>query len=114
MMQKAGHGVSMISALSLSLIQLVGFAFVDDTDLFCAGKTNTTSGEALSPDFQASLHRWTRGLIATGGSIAAEKSFCYLIDFKWNGSSWEYRKVEELPGEFNPKQRWDSGYPNTI
>ena len=74
---------------------------MDDTDLFCAGKTATTSGEALSPDFQAALHRWTGGLIATGGSIAAEKSFCYLIDFKWNGSSWEYRKVEELPGEFS-------------
>ena len=91
----------MISVLSLSLIQLVGFAFVDDTDLFCAGKTATTSGEALSPDFQAALHRWTGGLIATGGSIAAEKSFCYLIDFEWNGSSWEYRKVEDLPGEFS-------------
>ena len=51
MMQQAGHGVSMISALSLYLLQLVGFAFVDDTDLFCAGKTATTSGEALSPDF---------------------------------------------------------------
>lgn len=81
MMQKAGHGVSMISVLSLSLIQLVGFAFVNDTDLFCAGKTATTSGEVLSPDFQAALHRWTGGLIATG-SITAEKSFCYLIDFK--------------------------------
>ena len=100
-MQKARHEVSMISVLSLSLIQLVGFAFVDDTDLFCAGKTATTSGETLSPDFQAALHRWTGGLIATSGFIAAEKSFCYLIDFKWNGSSWEYWKVEELPGEFS-------------
>ena len=76
MTQKAGHGVSMVSALSLSLIQLVGFAFVDDTDLFCAGKTATTLGETLSPDFQAALQRCTGGLIATGGSIAAEKSFC--------------------------------------
>ena len=72
----------MISALSLSLIQLVGFAFGDDNDLFCAGKTFTTSGENLSPDFQAALHNWTGGQIATGGSIAAEKSFCYLIDFE--------------------------------
>ena len=64
------------------IIQLVGFVFVDDTDLFCAGKTATTSGEALSPDFQAALHRWTGGLVATGGSFAAEKLFRYLIDFK--------------------------------
>ena len=101
-MQKAGHRVSMLSALSLSLIQLVGFAFVDDTDLFCAGKTATTSGKTLFTDFQAALHRWTRGLIATGGSIAAEKYFCYLVDFSWNDStSWEYRKVEDLPGGFS-------------
>ena len=91
----------MISALSLSLTQLLGFAFVDDTDLFCAGKTSTTTSEALSPDFQAALHRWTGDQIATGGSIAAEKLFCYLIDFKWNGSSWEYRKVDELSGQFS-------------
>ena len=56
-MQKAGHGVSMVSALLLSLIQLVGVAFVDDTDLFCAGKTATTLGENLFPDFQAALHK---------------------------------------------------------
>ena len=55
-MQKVDHGVSMISALSLSLIQFVGFAFVDDTDLFCAGKTAATLGETLSTDFQAALH----------------------------------------------------------
>ena len=77
----------MISVLFLSLIQLVGIAFVDDTDLFCADKTATTAGEALSPYFLAAFHKWTGGLIATGGSIAAEKSFCYLIDLKWNGSS---------------------------
>ena len=70
-------------------------------DLFCAGKTATTLGEALSPDFQAALYRWTGDLTATGGSIAAEKLFCYLIDFRWNGSIWKYRKVEELPGEFS-------------
>ena len=51
MMQKAGHVGSMVSTLSLSLIQLVGFAFVDNTDLFCAGKTVTTLGEMLSTDF---------------------------------------------------------------
>ena len=81
MMQKAGYRVSMVFALSLSLIQLVGFVFVDDTHLFCVGKTAKTSGEMLSTDFQAALHQWTGGLIVTGGSIAAEKTFCYLIAF---------------------------------
>ena len=111
MMQKAGHGVSMVSALLLSLIQLVGFAFVDDKDLFCACKTVTTSGESLSPDFQAALHRWTGGLIATGGSIAAEKSLYYLIDFEWNGSEWVYRNEEDLLGEFSIQNKYDVQTP---
>ena len=64
-MQKVGYGVGMISALSLSLIQLVEFRFVDNIDLFCTGKTATTLGETLSPDFQAALHRWTGDLNAT-------------------------------------------------
>ena len=56
MMQKASRGVSMVSALSLSLIQLVGFVFVDDTNLFCAGKTATTLGETISTEFQTALY----------------------------------------------------------
>ena len=57
MMTKAGHVVSMLSALSLTLVQLVGFASVEDTDLFSVGQTATTSGENLSVDFQVALHR---------------------------------------------------------
>ena len=32
--------------------------------------------------------------------MAPLKSFCYLLDFKWSGSSWEYASIEDLPGEF--------------
>eukprot|EP00537_Pseudo-nitzschia_pungens_P008511 CAMPEP_0172378478 /NCGR_PEP_ID=MMETSP1060-20121228/69443_1 /TAXON_ID=37318 /ORGANISM="Pseudo-nitzschia pungens, Strain cf. cingulata" /LENGTH=393 /DNA_ID=CAMNT_0013106197 /DNA_START=135 /DNA_END=1317 /DNA_ORIENTATION=+ len=55
MMQRAGHGIHLFTSLSLQLISLVGFAFEDDTDLFCAGATSTTSGETLAVGFQAAL-----------------------------------------------------------
>ena len=84
---------------------------MDDADLFSAGKTAYTTAEVLSVDFQAALHRWTGGLIATGGSIAPEKSFCYLIDFLWTGSTWEYRKLEDLPGEFTIQDKTGSTFP---
>ena len=113
MMEKVGYGVSMVSSLSLSLVQLVGFAFVDDTDLFCAGQTVTTSGETLSANFQAVLYRWVGGPITTGGAILAEKSFCYLIDFKRTGSSWEYQSLEDPPGEFTIKNKFASKFPWT-
>ena len=55
MMTTAGHGVHLVTALSLRAINLVGFAFVDDTDLFCAGATSTTSGEEMVAEFQRAL-----------------------------------------------------------
>ena len=100
MMSAAGHGVHLKTSLTGSPISLVGFAFVDDTDLFIAGSDPNTSGEDLVAEFQTTLDRWAGGLIATGGALAPEKSFCYLIDFKWTGDAWEYRTMDELPGEF--------------
>ena len=81
MMAKAGHGVHLFSATTLTLVSVVGFAFVNHSDLFCAGKTPISTGEQVAPEFQASLDRWAGGLRATGGSIEPSKSFCYLIDF---------------------------------
>ena len=43
-------------------MSLVGFAFVDDSDLFCAGKTSTSTGEEVAPELQTSLDRWA-GLV---------------------------------------------------
>ena len=74
MMHTAGHGVRVTSALTNTIISLVGFAFVDDTDLFCAGATPTTTGAALAADFQGALDRWSGGLRATGGALAPTKS----------------------------------------
>ena len=67
MMHTAGHGVRITSALTNTIISLVGFAFVDDTDLFCVGFTSTTTGgEDLAASFQNALDRWSGGLRATG------------------------------------------------
>jgi hypothetical protein len=119
MMHTAGHGVRITSALTNTIISLVGFAFVDDTDLFCAGSTSTTTGAALAADFQEALDRWSGGLRATGGALAPTKSFCYLLDFHWSGSSWDYVSVEDLPGEFtltdsagarHPLQRYEPSH----
>ena len=89
-MHTAGHGVRVTSALTSTIISLVGFAFVDDTDLFCAGATSTTTGAALAADFQGALDWWSGGLRATGGALSPTKSFCYLLDFHWSASSWDY------------------------
>lgn len=47
------------------------------------------------------LDIWAGGLHATGGMIEAAKSYCYLLDFKWNTRKkklvWEYKSMAETP-----------------
>ena len=75
MTEKAGHGMHLLTSISRKAISLVGFAFVDDTDLFLAGRVTDTVGEHMVPDFQSALDRWAGGLITTGGALTLIKSF---------------------------------------
>ena len=43
-MKKRGHGVNLQSSLSLSIISIIYFAFVDDTDLPMSAPTRNTKG----------------------------------------------------------------------
>ena len=33
-------------------------------------------------------------------SLEPAKSFCYLLDFSWDGSKWTYIPDDDLPGKF--------------
>jgi len=56
-MEKACHGVNLLTSISLMTLAMVGFAFVDDTDLFLAGKTVAATGEDMVDEFQEALDR---------------------------------------------------------
>ena len=100
MMEKAGHGIHFLTSISLTAVSLVVFAFVDDTDLVIASHNCEDNVETLFPEIQHALDRWSGLLIATGGSLAPEKSFHYLIDFEWTNKQWSYRKSTDIEGEF--------------
>ena len=44
MMEKEGHGVYLLTSITCQAISLVGFAFVDDSDLFLAGRSTDLVG----------------------------------------------------------------------
>ena len=98
--EKRGHGVDMLSSLSLSLISIACFSYVDDTDLPISGKHRTTTGEELQIPFQNALTAWSKLLCVTGGELAGAKSWCYIIDFEWNGNKWVYRDIEDMEGSY--------------
>jgi hypothetical protein len=99
-MKRHNHGVKLRSALTLSLISIVCFAFVDNIDLVISGQFRHSTGKESCEEFQSALDRWFRSLIASGGALCPLNSFCYLIDFHWNGTDFEYRTKDDMPGSF--------------
>jgi hypothetical protein len=79
MLRESGLGATFLSALSKISTTLVGFAFVDDTDLI-----------------QNSLNAWEGGIRATGGAIEPKKSHWYLVDFIWKNGNPVYKKVDDI------------------
>ena len=72
-MKRHGHGVKLRSALTLSLVSIVCFAFVDDTDLVISGKSLLSTGEEVCEEFQPAVDRWSRSLIVSGGALCPLK-----------------------------------------
>ena len=89
-MERRGHRVKLLSSISATLITLICFAFVDDTDLPCVASSVYESGESVALKFQKSLDDWAGTVKATGGELEPSKSWCYLIDFSWNRDKWVY------------------------
>ena len=74
-MKTAGHGLKAVTAISRKSVSLVGFAFVDDTDIIDGAEDVNTSGERILARFQSAMDRWCGVLRATGGLIAPENPF---------------------------------------
>ena len=102
MLRTAGNGAHIISAISKEPSHIVGFAFVDDTDLITINMQDRhiTTNDIME-DMQESIDRWEGGLHTTGGTIVPEKSWVYPIDFKFQASGkWSYKTTEEIGAQF--------------
>ena len=96
MMRSAKHGVHFEAPLSKEKYNIIGFAYVDDTDLVEGNLTNMEfSIEEVMDNMQEAINRWEGGLKATGGALRPEKCFMYPIDFKFNSAGKVGYKTEE-------------------
>ena len=110
MLRKKGHGAKFLSPLSKHLTHIVGFAFVDDTDLLTFDMFDETkSWENLSECMQEAIDRWEGGLKTTGGAIVPEKSWVFPISFKFdNKGSASYKTLAEIDTTFTVLNQDDS------
>ena len=73
-MECAGHGLQILAVLSLLILRIVGFAFVDNADLVEGAPDVYTPSDNLVAPFQKALNRWSGLLRATGGLLVPSKS----------------------------------------
>jgi hypothetical protein len=115
MLQTAGNGGFFTSPISQNISHLVGYSFVDDTDLlqYDSRDPTTTPAETMEK-MQSAIDRWEGGLKATGGAIVPEKSFVYPIVFQFDDQGkWHYQGTNETDYEFTVKDQNDIRQPLT-
>ena len=72
-----GFAPDIISSISKQVFTLIGFAYVDDCDLFQVGHYPIEVLESM----QALINSWGSLIEVTSGCIRTDKSWWYLMDF---------------------------------
>jgi hypothetical protein len=106
-MRKRGQCTDFKAFISGEELKIVGFAFVDDKDLLRASSVGRKTGGEVTQEMQQGLDLWEGLLKATGGALVPEKSYWYLIDFKWKDGGWKYATTEETQFELTMKDKDD-------
>ena len=81
--------------------QIACFAFVDDTDLIHAADDPDVSTATLIQEAQEGLNLWSNLLHATGGHLAPEKSYWYLVQVVRKYGTWQYATAADEPGNLH-------------
>ena len=97
-MKKRGYGAFLRACISLIALILVCFMWVDDNSHQQTARSVEESGEDVVDETQSGLDYWVGFLTTTGGAINPDKSYWYLLDYRWTGTQWVYRKAREMEG----------------
>jgi hypothetical protein len=94
-----------MSPITCQTLHLVGYAYVDDTDII-----TTECGldyVHTATRMQECIDTWEGIIQATGGQLEPSKTYWYLINFTWNKGKWRYSTIHKTPAQMtmrNPVQ----------
>jgi len=97
-MKEMGFGYSAWSMISKRAINLVCYAFVDDTDLEVTPKSPDEPTATLIQRAQQALSTWEGILRATGGALHEDKSYWYLVEVVRQNGTWQFKDQSNTPG----------------
>jgi hypothetical protein len=92
-LRNSASGGTFQRPISSEVQQIVGFAFVDDTDLIVCSPHDLQTASDITSQMQTLLQFWEGGIIASGGQLEASKTFWYMIDFEWESGAWKYKQT---------------------
>ena len=82
-------GNIMHTPISNSELVLVGFAYVDDSDLFSYSANHDS--EHTVRKMQQIISSWEKSAKVTGGALAPSKCWWYMVEFEWDTEcNWYY------------------------
>ena len=99
LLKAAGFGYREWTLIHKRALVVVGFAYVDDNDLVHANNSPGVSAADLIDKAQIMVSRWHGLIQATGGNLAPKKSYWYLVALHWKNGQWQYRTMDEDPGD---------------
>ena len=99
-LNEEGYGTFFQTALTNQPIRIVGYAFVDDTDLIQTAKESETFQDVLQ-EMQHAMNLWEGLIKNTGGALAVDKCHWWGIDFQWQDGFWRYKTISELNGNLS-------------
>ena len=88
--------LDIIACLSQLALVIVGFEFVDDTNIINVAKSLNTRGEEVLAQHQQEVDRWEGTLNATRGVLQPDKSYWYMTDYKHIRNVWLYKSIKQL------------------
>lgn len=112
MLRTANEGTHITTAIREEEIHIVGFAFVDDTDLPVTNTTQVETIEEVRDKAQSCINRWEGGIKATGGAIRPDKSFVQPVAFEFNPEGeYKYRTANDINIELSVQDHTDTVQP---
>jgi len=89
-----GHVATVVTPISKLITIIVGYLYVDDTDLYVMS-TEILCNDDLFRTAQAALDNWGWHLIDTGGGCKAAKSFGHLLNYGFEEGQWYCESLVE-------------------
>jgi hypothetical protein len=101
MLRARGYGFRSTTVITGESYHFVCYTFVDDTDTIHSTMDPTVDHLQIIQEMQQAINTWEGGLRATGGALALQKSYWYLLSMKWNHNRqrWDYQTIANTPGQ---------------